>query len=153
MELQKKLALLRKERGLTQLELAEEMDVSRQAVSRWETGLSIPTTENLAHLSRLYQVPVEYLLNGEPERPLREEPLPEAGETTAAPRAVGSWKWRFAAACAAAALVLFLLGVHVGRSMENAYGEDGIIHRALDEMVGEEVDTSSAKTFDLETGW
>lgn len=74
MELHEKLALLRKEKGLTQTELAGEMDITRQAVSRWETGLSIPTTENLTHLSRFYQVPVEYLLNEDAERPLEEKP-------------------------------------------------------------------------------
>ena len=40
MELREKLIRLRKERGLTQLELAEALDLSRQAVSRWETGVS-----------------------------------------------------------------------------------------------------------------
>ena len=41
-----KLSLLRKRRGMTQLELAEELNVSRQAVSRWEQGISNPSTEN-----------------------------------------------------------------------------------------------------------
>ena len=51
MKLEEKLTSLRKEKGLTQLELAEAVHVSRQAVSRWEVGTAIPTTENLAALS------------------------------------------------------------------------------------------------------
>lgn len=42
-----KLSFLRKQRGMTQIELAEKLDVSRQAVSRWEQGTSKPSTENL----------------------------------------------------------------------------------------------------------
>ena len=111
MELHEKLALLRKEKGLTQMELAGEMDITRQAVSRWETGLSIPTTENLTHLSRLYQVPVEYLLNEDAERPLEEEPVPEEGKT-ARLEDIRKWKRRTAAICAVVIWVLFFLGVY-----------------------------------------
>lgn len=49
--------------GLSQLELSEKMQVSRQAVSGWESGSSKPSTENLKHLGSLYKVPLEYLLN------------------------------------------------------------------------------------------
>ena len=45
-----KLSLLRKQRGMTQLELAEKLDISRQAVSRWEQGTSDPSTENLVSI-------------------------------------------------------------------------------------------------------
>ena len=37
----------REERGLTQEQLAERLEVSRQAVSKWEMGLSVPSSENL----------------------------------------------------------------------------------------------------------
>ena len=47
MELKEKLVGLRKEKGLSQLELAELAKVSRQAVSRWEVGSAIPSTNNL----------------------------------------------------------------------------------------------------------
>lgn len=40
MEIKEKLVALRKEKGLTQLAVAEKMDVSRQAISRWESGVS-----------------------------------------------------------------------------------------------------------------
>lgn len=61
MELKEKLTQLRKEKGLSQLELAEIMDVSRQAVSRWETGLSIPSVDKLKRLSDLYGVSLDSL--------------------------------------------------------------------------------------------
>ena len=63
MELSKKLKHLRKQEGLSQLELAEKLQVSRQAVSGWEAGSSRPSTENLKSLGALYDVPLEYLLN------------------------------------------------------------------------------------------
>ncbi len=63
MELKEKLTDLRKKKRLTQLELAEELQVSRQAVSRWEVGTAVPSTNNLQYLCGLYGVPLEYLLN------------------------------------------------------------------------------------------
>jgi len=61
--LEEKLISLRKEKGFSQLKLAEMMNVSRQAVSRWEVGAAIPSTENLKYLGRLYGVSLEYLLH------------------------------------------------------------------------------------------
>ena len=58
-----KLSLLRKQRGMTQLELAEKLDISRQAVSRWEQGTSEPSTENLVSMGKLFGVPVDDLVN------------------------------------------------------------------------------------------
>ena len=54
MELSKKVKALRKKQGLSQLELAEKIIVSRQAISGWEAGTSRPSTENLQCLSKLY---------------------------------------------------------------------------------------------------
>ncbi len=58
MDLHIKLAKLRKEKGLSQIELAEKVNVSRQAISRWEVGTAIPTKKNLLALSELYNVPL-----------------------------------------------------------------------------------------------
>ena len=65
MSLAEKLVSLRKQKGLTQMDLAEQLNVSRQAISRWEVGAAIPSTENLRVLSELYETSVDYLLNDE----------------------------------------------------------------------------------------
>lgn len=67
MKTAEKLVFLRKQKGLTQLKLAEILDVSRQAASRWEVGDALPSTENLKCLSNLYGVPFDYLINDEDE--------------------------------------------------------------------------------------
>ena len=63
MSLATKLVTLRKEKGLTQMELAERLNVSRQAISRWEVGAALPSTDNLKTLGDLYGVSVDYLLD------------------------------------------------------------------------------------------
>ncbi|MGO5060365.1 helix-turn-helix domain-containing protein [Lawsonibacter sp. LCP25S3_F5] len=63
MELNEKLISLRKKNKLTQSQVSETLDVSRQAISNWETGAVLPSTDNLIALSRLYQVPADHLLN------------------------------------------------------------------------------------------
>ena len=65
MDMNEKLAKLRKAKGLTQKELAETLHVSRQAISRWEVGTAAPSLDNLAYLSQLYGVPLDDLVNGE----------------------------------------------------------------------------------------
>ena len=58
---------LRTEKGLSQEELAEKIFVTRQAVSRWENGETVPNTETLKLLSRLFDVSINTLL-GSPRR-------------------------------------------------------------------------------------
>jgi len=62
MSLAEKLVALRKQKGLTQMDLAEKLNVSRQAISRWEVGAAIPGTDNLKVLGELYGVSIDYLL-------------------------------------------------------------------------------------------
>lgn len=80
MELMETLQFYRKRQGLSQTELAEALDVSRQTVSKWETGAALPSAENLLALSKLYGVTADALLNGvEAEAPpLEPVPLLEA---------------------------------------------------------------------------
>lgn len=70
MKLEEKLVSLRKAKGLSQLKLAEMMNVSRQAISRWEVGTAVPSTENLKYLGRMYDVPLEYLLHDDAPEPV-----------------------------------------------------------------------------------
>lgn len=67
MEAKDVLRSLRKERGLSQEELAEKIFVTRQAVSRWETGETLPAPETLRLLSALYDVSINTLL-GSPRK-------------------------------------------------------------------------------------
>lgn len=69
MKLDEKLVQLRKEKRFSQLKVAEELGVSRQAISRWEVGAALPSTENLRRLAELYGVPVDMLLKNESELP------------------------------------------------------------------------------------
>ena len=67
MEFGEKLQMLRKARGWSQEELAQQINVSRQALSKWESGASIADTENVIALSRLFGVSTDYLLLCESE--------------------------------------------------------------------------------------
>ena len=53
---------LRNEKGMSQEDLAEKLYVTRQAVSRWETGETVPNTETLKRLSKLFDVSINTLL-------------------------------------------------------------------------------------------
>lgn len=68
MNLTEKLIYLRKKQGLTQVELAEKLDVSRQAVSKWESEVTVPSLDNLKTLGKFYGVSMDYLLNDELEQ-------------------------------------------------------------------------------------
>ena len=59
------LQALRKEKGLTQEMLAEQVGVSRRTVSRWETGSNMPDLDVLMELSDFYAVDLREILNGE----------------------------------------------------------------------------------------
>ena len=80
MKLEEKLVSLRKTKGLSQMKLAEMMHVSRQAISRWEVGSAVPSTDNLKFLGRLYDVPLEYLLHEDAPEPACVDQEPNKGE-------------------------------------------------------------------------
>jgi len=67
MTIGERIAKCRKEKKLSQEYIAESLEVSRQAVSKWENDQSEPDTNNLIKLARLFNVSVEYLANGEEE--------------------------------------------------------------------------------------
>ena len=59
---------LRKKSGLSQEEFADRLGVSRQAVSKWETGQSVPDSEKAAAIGAFFGVSLDYLINGEEVR-------------------------------------------------------------------------------------
>jgi transcriptional regulator with XRE-family HTH domain len=65
MKFQEKIGRIRKEKGLSQEEMAEKLGVSRQAVAKWEAGLSYPDVDNLIALSALFQVSIDSMLKME----------------------------------------------------------------------------------------
>ena len=73
MEFNEKLQELRKQKGLTQEELAEKLFVSRTAVSKWESGRGYPSIESLKAISKFYAVTVDALLSGEELLSISEE--------------------------------------------------------------------------------
>lgn len=60
-----KLTLLRKEKNITQEQLAEILNVSRQSVSRWEQDAAFPETDKLILLSRLFACSIDFLLSND----------------------------------------------------------------------------------------
>ena len=65
MRFEEKIVELRKQKGLSQEELAERLGVSRQAVSRWELGQTLPDIVNLVQLCELFGVSADYLVKEE----------------------------------------------------------------------------------------
>ena len=83
MELYEKLYELRRSSGMSQEELAEKLGVSRQAVSKWESGATQPELSKLIELSKLYSVSVDELLSLEhakPEQDAAESPVQSNAE-------------------------------------------------------------------------
>lgn len=56
---------LREKAGYSQSELAKKLDVSRSAVNAWEMSLSMPTTQYVVELAKLFHVSIDYLLEKE----------------------------------------------------------------------------------------
>ncbi|MBQ8354035.1 MAG: helix-turn-helix transcriptional regulator [Oscillospiraceae bacterium] len=64
MNIGERITALRKEKNISQTELATRLGVSRQAVSKWEQGSSSPDTSKLIQLAELFDTEVEYLATG-----------------------------------------------------------------------------------------
>ena len=88
MKLSEKIAGERKKLGWSQEELAERLGVSRQAVSKWESGQSVPDLTKILKLSEVFGVTTDYLLKeteqgrSEAQRNVEEDPSEEYEEQT-----------------------------------------------------------------------
>ena len=90
MTLGEKLQSLRAEAGLSQEDLAERLDVSRQAVSKWELDKTVPDVKYIVALSDLFGVTTDYLLKDAEAPPPQAQapdtpPPPPASQTSGCP--------------------------------------------------------------------
>lgn len=80
--LSEKIYKLRKRSGLSQEQLAEQLNVSRQAISKWESGASVPESEKLIAISKYFGVSIDYLVSDrggeEPEENTGEKPAKQS---------------------------------------------------------------------------
>ena len=88
-QLGKKIAALRKEKGMTQRELGEELNISYQAVSKWERGESYPDFDTISKMAKIFGVEISYFESseeGEEETtpPEEEDDKPDTGNRSGA---------------------------------------------------------------------
>lgn len=138
MTIGERIAQLRKEHALSQEELGEQLNVSRQAIYKWESNASLPEVEKLIVLSRLFGVSVGYLLGVEEQR-AQGDPEAEPSELSeqqmkmveeiasryiaALPKTAKKKKWPYFAAAAAAIAALLALSTLNGKlnRLDNQY--------------------------------
>ncbi len=93
MDLGTTISRLRAEHNLSQGDLAEALDVSRQSISKWETNASVPELDKLVKLSRLFGVSLDELVTGEasaaPASPAPPEPVPAPAQKLPGHRLAG----------------------------------------------------------------
>lgn len=144
MTLNKKLTHLRKKEGLSQIEVAEKLAVSRQAVSRWESGESRPSTDNLQALCKLYHVPLDYLLNESGDEPQAPTPASTAAESEPEPTEQKSGKRRIRTLVIGAVILALLAGCFFWYGSQQN-GNDLDLHS----IQGEDGSFSDGPDFDL----
>ena len=138
MNLSDKLIELRKGKGWSQEDFAEKLDVSRQAISRWENGTALPDAQNILRISKLFNVTADYLLNddyeGEPDNPVAQS---STEETTCSVRKKIKMFWYIIPAiCLITAAVSFIIGAAVGA---NAPTSEVHAHPVLNRAIENEV--------------
>lgn len=123
MTLCEKLTQARKAAGLTQADVAAKLNVSRQAVSRWESGQSKPSTEKLLALGALYGVSIDQLLNAEESvvEAVSDEPeaVPVEPVIPQKHRSRTWWKYAAAVLCGALLMLAIILSLKTPNSSEN----------------------------------
>ena len=150
MDVAERLAALRMRAGLSQGDVAERLNVSRQAVSRWETGFTVPSTDNLSHLGRLYGVTLDELLSYSaalpPEKPQEEAPAQQPKAEAPAPPPPP------AAASAPAHAKVFFIALSI-LSLLLAIGVGVLLHQKHSEnreLTFDEIESESIEDADID---
>ncbi len=159
MDVAERLTALRKRAGLSQGDVAERLNVSRQAVSRWETGFTVPSTDNLSRLGRLYGVTLDELLSYSaplpPEKPQEEAPAQQPQEAAQQPKAEAPAPTPQPAAASAPAhakaiiialsILCLLLAIGVGVLLHQKHSENREL--TFDEMESESIEDADIDEF------
>lgn len=135
-----KIAALRREKGLSQEALGEQLGLSRQAVSKWEADQAVPTMDNLMELSRLFGVPVDTLLRPEEALPGKGTEMPEGVKISTeglkisyAPVLTKKTKW-FIITLAALMLVSVLGNIYAMMRVQGMQGELDAMRVLVDDL-------------------
>ena len=141
MKLSERLLQLRREREVSQIELAETLNVSRQAVSRWETGQSTPSAEKLQFLAEFYGVTLDELFCSveKKQNPQEQNPTPQTAEEKR------KRKWIYL--CAAAVVVMLLIAVLIA-AIGHKENVKEPIH--IDDIQGVVIETDGTFEFERE---
>lgn len=130
MKLSERLIGLRKEKNLSQEELAAVLNVSRQAVSRWETGLAAPSLDKLQFLAEFYGITIDELFYSveEKAKAQEKETPPQTGESKHRRKRI----WL----CAAAVVVVLAVGVLIAAIDQKAESEEVKDPVSIDDIQG-----------------
>ena len=144
MKLSERLLQLRREREVSQIELAETLNVSRQAVSRWETGLAAPSLDKLQFLAEFYGVTLDELFCSveKKQNPQEQNPTPQTAEEKR------KRKWIYL--CAAALVVMLLIAVLIAVIDHKANNEDVKDPTPIGELEGIVIETDRTQDIELE---
>ena len=130
--------------------MAERLNVSRQAVSRWETGFTVPSTDNLSHLGRLYGVTLDKLLSYSaalpPEKPQEEAPAQQPKAEAPAPTpqpAAASAPAHAKVIIIALSILCLLLAIGVGVLLHQKHSENR-------ELTFDEIESESIEDADID---
>lgn len=134
MNLSEKLILLRKKKGVSQAELAELMNVSRQAISRWETGVAVPSSQNLHFLTEFYGITLRDLYFPAEETPSPQEQVPQPQATEDTRKRKLFWLYT------AAVVLVLLVGVLITAIDHIAHNEDTKEPIPMDDIQGVVID-------------
>ncbi len=127
MALSEKLYTLRKKSGLSQEQLAEQLGVSRQAISKWESGQSVPESDKLIVISSRFKVSLDYLLKEDDEQQV----IPKEFQADNSLQTSGKTKWLLGIiSCIGGIVCLIILGLLsiLNHDVSNQLSGSSMIH-------------------------
>lgn len=140
MKLSERLLQLRGEKEVSQIELAEALNVSRQAVSRWETGQSTPSTEKLQFLAAYYGITIDELFYSVEEKSKSQQDTPPQ---VAKKKRKRNWVYL----CAAALVIMLLVAVLIAAIGHNEDVKEPV---SIDGIQGVMIDPNETTEFEFE---